>query len=100
VEYLSHIGNKSNATYKYFQFTGREKKISVTAASRTDGGLIEVVLGETQMRLAGTITIKNTGGWQAWQTFEAPVTTEAGVRALCLYFKGEKAGRLFNLLDI
>ena len=85
-------------------------------ASGLRGGQIELHLDSIGGQLLGTLQVPGTGGWEQWQTIEAPLappsapegatnarkSNEApsgavgGARDLFLVFKGRKGPKLFN----
>lgn len=70
-------------------------------ASATEGGTIDVRLGESieNSALLASVTIPGTGGWQKWTTIETPIGDEAraaGSATLLLHFRGG-TGSLFNV---
>ncbi len=85
-------------------------------ASGLRGGQIELHLDSIAGQLLGTLQVPGTGGWEQWQTIEAPLappsapegatnarkSNEApsgavgGARDLYLVFKGRKGPKLFN----
>lgn len=73
-------------------------KIEVTAASALLGGTIEVRTDSIKGDLIATIDIPRTGGWEEWQTIQAPVKKSiTGKRDLFFVFRGMKGSKLFNL---
>jgi hypothetical protein len=44
--------------------------------------------------LLGTCAIPNTGGWQDWSSFHAPIKPVSGTKTLCLVFRQPKAAAL------
>jgi arabinoxylan arabinofuranohydrolase len=64
------------------------KKFEVRAASASSGGSIELRLGSTNGKLAGTCNISSTGGWSTWETFTCDVTGCSGIQDLYLVYKG------------
>jgi glucose/arabinose dehydrogenase/type 1 glutamine amidotransferase/PKD repeat protein len=75
-------------------------KFRVSSAAK--GGTIEVRLGATasDSTLVASIPVAPTGGWQKWETVEAPLDDAArgmGTHTLFLVFKGEGKSSLFNL---
>jgi arabinoxylan arabinofuranohydrolase len=95
-EHLSMIHDGDWAAYKYLDFGSGVSTFRVEAGSLAYGGEIEVRLDASDGPLVGTCAVKNTGGWQKWQTFDCPIQAAEGVRALYLVFRG-LPGRLFNL---
>lgn len=69
------------------------ENILLRAASATSGGTVEVRLGDPEGELLGSVPVPNTGGWQSWSSFRAPIKRTAGTRSLCLVFKGGPASQ-------
>jgi hypothetical protein len=45
-----------------------------------------------------TASVPSTGGWQSWQTFNAPVTTTvSGTHTLYVEFSGSNSSGILNL---
>jgi arabinoxylan arabinofuranohydrolase len=95
-EHLTLIHDGDWAAYKYIEFGAGVSTFQAQAASRTDGGVIEIHLDRPDGPLAGSCTIQRTGGWQKWGTFTCRVQNFTGIRAVYLVFRG-RPGRLFDL---
>ena len=82
-------------------FSHGAQSISAAAASPLLGGTIEFRLDKEDGPLLAAIDVKPTGGWEEWQTFTAPVSSEvSGKHDVFLVFKAfkdQKGGKLFNL---
>lgn len=65
----------------------RTEQMEIRAASTTTGGIIEIRLDTADGELLGSCTVPNTGGWQSWSSFKAPVKPLSGVKTLCLVFR-------------
>ena len=77
---------------------GQAQKVIVQAASQTQGGTVEVRLGGPKGEIIALVPVSNTGGWDKWQTLEAPLNTKlTGVNNLSFVFTGAKQGYLFNI---
>src|SRR5512133_1223838 len=72
--------------YEGVDFGQRSEEIEVRSASATAGGVIEFRLGSPQGELLGACTVPNTGGWQSWASFKAPIKPVSGIQTLCLAF--------------
>ena len=67
-------------------------------ASGLRGGCIELRADSLQGQLMAILQVPSTGGWEAWETHKAAVTTTlTGVHDLYLCFKGRKGPQLMNL---
>lgn len=47
--------------------------IAIRTASASNGGLVEIVSNTINGPIIASFKINNTGGWQSWQTFTAPI---------------------------
>jgi hypothetical protein len=85
-ECIGWLEHEDWARYEDVDFGQRTQKIELRAASASKGGIIEIHLDAPDGKLLGTCTIPNTGGWQAWDSFEAKITPTSGIKTLCLVF--------------
>ena len=70
----------------------------VRAASGLRGGRIELHTDSLSGPVLATIAIGGTGGWEQWQTFTAPVSSNiTGIHDLYFTFHGRKGPKLFNI---
>lgn len=75
--------------------------VTVTAASATAGGVIEVWLDDPDSgQKIGTITVDGTGGWTSYADFSADVAPVAGRHDVFLKFSGTASGELFRLRSL
>ncbi|GLS90083.1 hypothetical protein GCM10007916_11500 [Psychromonas marina] len=91
-----NVGYIQNGDYLEFAINVEQAgtyTLEARVASNTSGGDIDVIIGATSV---GTLTVSNTGGWQAWQTISTTVTLSAGEQILRTNFGGGQ-GYLFNL---
>lgn len=72
--------------YDDVDFGAGASELALRAASEADGGVVEIRLDGPRGELIGRCVIPNTGGWQSWATFAAPIKPVTGVRSLCLVF--------------
>ncbi len=100
---LDSIHNNDWALYAGVEFGNDEylkapKTIEVTASSAASGGTIEVWLDsmDTGPKIADC-EIFNTGDWNTFKTFTAPVDHAEGQHDVYLRFTGAEPGRLFKL---
>jgi len=100
---LDSIHNNDWALYAGVEFGNDEylktpKTIEVTASSAGSGGTIEVWLDsiDTGTKVADC-EILNTGDWNTFETFSAPVDHVEGRHDVYLRFAGAEPGRLFHL---
>ena len=75
------------ARYENVNLGESTKLLEIRAASATVGGKIEIRLDSPDGELLGECTVPNTGGWQSWSSFLAPIKPTGGVRTLCLRFR-------------
>ena len=65
--------------------------IEFRAASVTGGGRIEVRLDRPDGDVLGTCDVADTGDWQKWATFSAPIRKTSGARSIVLVFRPRKS---------
>ena len=82
-------------------FTKGANSVTLMAASGLMGGTVEFRLDKEDGELLASVDVAQTGGWEEWETFSAPVKTQvSGKHDLFLVFKGYKGlkgQKLFNL---
>jgi len=101
---LDYLGDNDWAMYAGIEFGNEDYRkqpdsISVTAASASQGGVIEVWLDslDTGTKIA-ECKISNTGAWDNHRVFSAPVLTPvSGCHDVYLKFKGTGSDRLFRI---
>lgn len=71
--------------------------VTVTAASGSEGGIIELRLDDPEGILAGTVTVPSTNGSDRWMELRAEVSGATGVHHLFFVFKGKSGENLFKL---
>jgi beta-xylosidase len=94
--YVTRIENGDHLTVRSVDFGKGAKNFEANVASASQGGKIEIRLGNINGELLGTIEVKNTGGWHNWATVSGKVKKVTGVQDICLVFKGGE-GEMFNL---
>ncbi len=62
--------------------------VNVRTASDGNGGTATFYLDSMTSTPIATVTLPVTGGWQTWQTVNAPVTSVSGVHTLYVVFNG------------
>lgn len=92
---VGYIENNDWIRFEDFDFSGAAS-VSVRAASDRSGGNIEFRAGGTSGDLLGTVSISNTGGWNAMQTFTGSMNDNSNNSDLYLVFKGG-SGYLFDV---
>jgi len=92
---LGYIENGDWIKVTGVDFGSGASSFEARVASAGSGGNIEIRLGSPTGTLVGTCAVPVTGGWQAWQTVNCPVSGATGVQDLYLRFTGS-TGYLFN----
>lgn len=88
VDCLGWIEHGDWVRYEKVDFAARTDNLIIRAASATEGGLIEVRLNSPDGELLGSCAVPNTGDWQAWSTFTAPLRRPlSGTHPVCLVFR-------------
>ena len=90
-EFLSHMSNGDWAAYKYYKFTGGEKKISIHLSAKSEGSItvrkdteVGEVLAELHVTGRDTVSEDESG----YAVYEARlVKSLSGIHALYLQFK-------------
>lgn len=98
-EVLARIVDGDAACYRYFDFSG-ERTFSVTAASASYGGFVDLHLDEADGELVGSCEVGRTGSWNRFVHFSCDLRPVEGVHALWLRFRGGRphdGERLFDL---
>jgi hypothetical protein len=98
---IGYIENGDSVTYESINFKKAVRAIEISASSATKGGQVEVRLGGEDGELLATIEVQNTGTWQQWKSFSAPISTKLsqslkGEKEITLVFKGGN-GYLLNV---
>lgn len=93
---IGYIHNGDWADYQVFVPEPGTYRFTFSAASKTDGGTVEITSNGTTL---GTAEIPNTSAWDNWQPFSGEATfTTAGLRTLRLNFvSATNTAALFNL---
>ena len=73
--------------YEQIDFGRKTEQLELRAASATEGGVIEIRLNSATGLVLGSVAVPNTGGWQSWVTFKAPLKPVSGVKTVCLVFR-------------
>lgn len=95
--HMHHVTNESwikfpnvKLDYEY------QNHFSARVSSGSEGGIIEVLLDSLSGEKAGELLIRNTGGWDVWQTMDTVLASFGGTRDIILRFTGQ-GQELFNL---
>ena len=95
--YVTDIQNGDWMKVREVNFSSQPQKISISAASASQGGTIELHADSINGKMIATINIPSTGGWENFCNFSAntliPVT---GVHDLFFVFHGQKGRKLMN----
>jgi hypothetical protein len=98
-EVLGAIKSDDAACYRSFDFGNSPRRFTVSAASATYGGDIEIRQGDPQGPTLGICPVARTGAWTRFAEFSCDLEPIEGVQELWLVFKG-RDGRLFDLRTI
>lgn len=93
--YVTKIENGDFLKVRSVDFGNGGKAITVSVASASQGGKIEIRLDKPDGDLLGTLDVANTGGWENWAAVSGKVKKTKGIHDLCFVFKGGQ-GELFN----
>jgi len=75
---------------------GNQSHFSARVATGSEGGVLEIMLDSLSGEKAGELIVRNTGGWDAWQTMDTVLAPYQGTREIILRFKGNEP-ELFSL---
>lgn len=92
---VGYVQNGDWIRFKDFDFSGASS-VTVRAASARKGGNIEFRAGGPESDLLGEVSISNTGGWNAMQTFTGSISDDSNNSDLYLVFTGG-SGYLFDV---
>ena len=67
-----------------------------SAASRYNGGSIEIYTDSLDGKLIGTVKVAYTGEWENWKEFSTNIENVNGVHDVYFVFKGKEPHTLFN----
>jgi xylan 1,4-beta-xylosidase len=102
--YLSGINNDDWALYAGVEFGGNADypkapvSFGVIASSAATGGTVEVWLDSIDTgNKVGECTVSNTGSWNSYQVFTAPLDSVSGRHDVYLKFKGDGTDQLFRI---
>jgi hypothetical protein len=90
---IGFINNGDWLRYEQVNLGDSCEKIEFRAATPTTGGEMEIRLDSPTGDLIGTCRVAQTGDWQKWNTFTAPIKRLSGKHTLCLVFKGGTVNR-------
>lgn len=77
--------------------TSAPRQFVASVASALQGGTIEVHLDSLQGEIVAQLPVHHTGGWEVWQTLQAPMKDGVtGKHDLYFTFTGLKGGKLFT----
>ncbi len=93
---LGHMLAGDNAQLPAMNFAGKTH-IRIQAASGGPGGTVEVRLFGPRGPVVAKIKVPNTGGWDQWREFSAPVKATTGRFPVTLLFRGQPGVHLMKL---
>ena len=93
-ECVGWIAQEDWLRYERLDFGKTTRQMEIRAASASEGGIIELRLDAPDGELLGTCLVPNTGGWQAWSSFQVNIKPVTGVKTLCLAFKAPRPSAL------
>jgi hypothetical protein len=67
------------------------------ASDATDGGQMDVHLDKPDGQVAGSLSVRRTGGWQNWRTELVTLKPVTGTHAIYLTFSRRDGGEFVNL---
>ncbi len=91
VGFVNNVTGDSYVAFNKVDFGAGAASVSARVASAIAGSSVEFHLGSPMGPLIATVSVGNTGGWQNWQTINAPVSGAAGVHDLFVVFKNAAA---------
>jgi glucosylceramidase len=98
---LGYITDGAYAVYRNVSFASTISQVNVRAASGGGGGTVAFYLDSMTGTPIATATVAPTGGWQTWETVNAPVTlpTSASTGAHTVYavFSGSNSTGIVNM---
>ena len=89
---VGYADNSDYAVYQNVDFATGIATVTTRVASASNGGTLEFRLDSPAGPLISSVAIRNTGGWQTWQTVTAPVSGASGLHNLYLVFRGTSSG--------
>ncbi len=95
----SMINGSDPGDYLLFQevvFTRPVNRVRIRFSTEKPGTILELRRGGPDGPLLASIELPDSGGWQAWDSVEAPVEALSGTMALCVVYRG-KSDRLGNI---
>lgn len=85
-ECVGYIMDGDWLKYDQLYFENNVSQISVRVASASNGGVIKISTGGPDGSVVASVDVKNTEGWQAWQTLTVPVKIKKGVYSFYVSF--------------
>ncbi len=97
--YVSEVNDSDWIKVREVDFgTTSPASIQISAASATQGGIIEVHIDDLQGTKIAEIAIEQTGAWDNWKEFTAPVQSQVtGKHDVWFLFRGQKGRNLLTL---
>ncbi len=94
--YVSDIDNGDYIKVRSVDFGKGATSFEASVATGAAGGNIEIRLDSLTGPLAGSLAVKNTGGWKNWKNQSAKIKNTKGIHDVFFVFKGGE-GDLFNI---
>ncbi|WP_017444847.1 carbohydrate-binding protein [Gayadomonas joobiniege] len=97
---VGYIKDGTYLTFEQVQLGEEKNSIEIAAATPTQGGTVEVRLGDSQGEIIANLKINKTGKWYNWQTFSGRLNKPIkGQQKITLVFTSGK-NWLFNIQSI
>lgn len=93
--YVTNINNNNYIKVRSVDLGKGAKTFIANVASATNGGQIEIRLGDVDGQLLGVCKIQNTGDWHNWKSQSTKIKKTKGIHDIYLIFRGGE-GELFN----
>lgn len=94
--YVSDISNGDYIKVRSVDFASGVKYFEASVATSTAGGNIEIRIDSLTGPIVGSLSVKNTGGFDSWKNQSANVKNTKGIHDVFFIFKGGE-GNLFNV---
>lgn len=85
-ECVGYIMDGNWLKYDSIDFDKNTDRISIRVASASSGGIASISIDELNGPVIAKIEVKNTEGWQAWKTVNAPIRGVCGVHSIYVKF--------------
>ncbi|KAF7538240.1 hypothetical protein G7054_g3051 [Neopestalotiopsis clavispora] len=95
--YISYINNGDYSMVAGVDFGNGATAFTASVASATDGGDIELYVGNITGSPIGVCSVNGTGGWTTWTLVTCSVSGVTGTNDLYFSFTGTTSDYLFNI---